>query len=118
MIIKTPNRNGSIIESFKLIWPYFENYRGRLLFSLFLVSLQVITNVLEPFIFGLIITEIASNVLDMINGVPGAGLNYSYIYTVVAIYFIRGLVNQASGFGSNYYMTEAVQNMTFDLRKD
>lgn len=118
MIIKPPNRNGSIIESVKLIWPYFENYRGRLLFSLFLVSLQVITNVLEPFIFGLIITEIASNVLDMINGVPGAGLNYSYIYTVVAIYFIRGLVNQASGFGSNYYMTEAVQNMTFDLRKD
>ena len=67
--------------------------------------------------FGLIITEISSNVLDMIKGIPGAGLNYSYIYMVIAIYIIRGLINQSSSFGAHYYMTEAVQNMTFDLRK-
>lgn len=110
--------NQSIIESFRRIWPYMKNYKGRLFTSLFLVFLQVITNVLEPFIFGLIITEISSNVLDMINGVAGAGLNYSYVYMMIAIYFVRGLVNQVSAFGSNYFMTEAVQTMTFDLRTD
>lgn len=106
----------SMIESFKRIWPFLKNYKGRLFISLFLVFTQVITNVLEPFIFGLIITEISMNVLDMINGIPGAGLNYSYIFTIIVIYFIRGLINQASAFGSNYFMAEAVQNMTFDLR--
>lgn len=111
------NTNESIFKSFKRIWPYFENYRGRLFFALFLVFIQVVTNVLEPFVFGLIITEISSNVLDMING-TGTGLNYSYIYTVLIIYFVRGLLNQASVFGANYFMTEAVQNMTFDLRKE
>lgn len=108
----------SMLKSFKRIWPYLKNYKGRVFLSLFLVFTQVITNVLEPFIFGLIITEISSNVIDMIRGVPAAGLNYSYIYTVIIIYFVRGLINQASGFGSNYFMTEAVQNMTFDLRSD
>src|SRR5699024_8031422 len=107
-----------MLKSFKRIWPYLKDYEGRVVLSLFLVFTQVITNVLEPFIFGLIITEISSNVIDMIRGVPAAGLNYSYIYTVIIIYFVRGLINQASGFGSNYFMTEAVQNMTFDLRSD
>lgn len=111
-------REVSIIESFQRMWPYLSQYKGRLFFSLFLVFLQVITNVLEPFIFGLIITEIGSNVIDMVNNVPGAGLNYTYIYTVLVIYFVRGLINHGSAFGSNFYMTEAVQNMTFDLRKD
>ncbi len=111
------NTNESVFKSFKRIWPYFENYRGRLFFALFLVLVQVVTNVLEPFVFGLIITEISSNVLDMING-TGTGLNYSYIYTVLIIYFVRGLLNQVSVFGANYFMTEAVQNMTFDLRKE
>lgn len=111
-------RDASIIESFQRIWPYLNQYKGRLFFSLFLVILQVITNVLEPFIFGLIITEIGFNVMDMMNGVQGAGLNYSYIYTVLVIYFIRGLINHGSTFGSNYFMTEAVQNMTYDLRTE
>lgn len=114
----TELRSDSIFESFKRIWPYMYNYKGRLFFSLFLVFLQVVTNVLEPFIFGLIITEISSNVIDMTSGVAGAGLNYSYIYKMILIYIIRGLINHSSAFGSNYYMTEAVQKMTFDLRAD
>lgn len=114
----TELRSDSIFKSFKRIWPYMYNYKGRLFFSLFLVFLQVITNVLEPFIFGLIITEISSNVIDMASGVAGAGLNYSYIYKMILVYIIRGLINHSSAFGSNYYMTEAVQKMTFDLRTD
>lgn len=111
-------KDASIIESFQRIWPYLHLYKGKLFFSLFLVFLQVITNVLEPFIFGLIITEVSSNVIDMINDVPGAGINYSYIYMIIAIYFVRGLINHGSAFGSNYYMTEAVQSMTYDIRRD
>ncbi len=106
----------SIYSSFLRIWPFLKQYKGRLFGALFLVALQVVANVLEPFIFGLIITEISANILDMINGVPGAGLNYNYIYTMLIIYFIRGLVGQVSTYGSTYFMTEAVQQMTYDLR--
>ena len=106
----------SIYTSFLRIWPFLRQYKLRLFGSLFLVVLQVISNVLEPFIFGLIITEISANLIEMFNGNPGAGLNYRYIYTMLVIYFIRGVVGQVSTYGSTYFMTEAVQQMTYDLR--
>ncbi|HZK47958.1 MAG TPA: ABC transporter ATP-binding protein, partial [Atopostipes sp.] len=112
---KTPD-NISLFKSYARIWPYIRDYKASMFGALFLVTLQVIANVLEPFIFGLIITEITANVIEMVKGIPGAGLNYSYIYTMLIIYFIRGVVGQLSTFGSTYLMTEAVQNMTFDLR--
>ncbi len=108
--------NTSIFKSFSRIWPYLKDYKLQVFSSLFLVVLQVISNVLEPFIFGLIITEITKNVIGIINNVPGAGLNYSYIYLMLVIYFVRGIIGQLSGYGSNYLMTEAVQSMVFDLR--
>lgn len=112
---KNPD-NISLFKSFTRIWPYIRDYKASMFGALFLVVLQVIANVLEPFIFGLIITEITANVIEMVKGIPGAGLNYSYIYTMLIIYFVRGVVGQLSTFGSTYLMTEAVQNMTFDLR--
>lgn len=108
--------NISLFKSFARIWPYIRDYKARIFGALFLVVLQVLANVLEPFIFGLIITEITANVIEMINDVPGAGLNYSYIYLMLIIYLVRGIIGQVSTFGSTYLMTEAVQNMTFDLR--
>lgn len=110
------NNNISLFKSFARIWPYIREYKARIFGALFLVVLQVLANVLEPFFFGLIITEITANVIEMINDVPGAGLNYSYIYLMLIIYFVRGIIGQVSTFGSTYLMTEAVQNMTFDLR--
>lgn len=110
------DNNTSIFESLTRIWPFLSKYKGRIFTSLFLIVLQVIANVLEPFIFGLIITEITMNVIDMVRQIPGAGLNYSYIYMILVIYFLRGIIGQLSGFGSTYFMTQAVQNMTFDLR--
>lgn len=112
---KTPD-NISLFKSYARIWPYIRDYKASMFGALFLVTLQVIANVLEPFIFGLIITEITANVIEMVKGIPGAGLNYSYIYTMLIIYFVRGVVGQLSTYGSTYLMTEAVQNMTFDLR--
>lgn len=112
---KNPD-NISLFKSFTRIWPYIRDYKASMFGALFLVVLQVIANVLEPFIFGLIITEITANVIEMVKGIPGTGLNYSYIYTMLIIYFVRGVVGQLSTFGSTYLMTEAVQNMTFDLR--
>ena len=108
--------NVSFVDSFSRIWPYIRNYKGRIFGALFLVVLQVLANVLEPFIFGLIITEITNNVIDIFNGTPDAGLNYSYIYMMLVIYFIRGVIGQFSAYGSTFLMTEAVQSMTFDLR--
>ena len=51
------------------------------LFSLpvFLKIVSVIMSVIEPFVLGLAITELTSNLLAMANGVAGAGINASAI---------------------------------------
>lgn len=106
------------MDAFKKIWPYFKPYRRELFTGLFLQVLSVIASVVEPFIFGLILTELASNVQDMIQGVEGAGINYQGIFTILIIYVIRGLIFHTSTFGANYFVTEAVQKMIYDLRAD
>lgn len=105
-----------MVNSFKAIWPFFKPYRFKLWASIFCVVVSVIMNVLEPFVLGIAITELTQNVLDMSRGVQGAGVNYSYIFWILVLYFIRGGFNQVATYGSNYFITQAVQAMTRDLR--
>lgn len=100
------------------IWRYLRHYKGSLFLSFFMVFLSVAMTVIEPFMLGLAITELSSNLIEMARGVEGAGINYDYIFWVLVLYTLRGLVNQFTTFGSNYYITIAVQNMVRDLRND
>lgn len=100
------------------VWPYLKTYRKQFYLGIFLQILAVIATVVEPFMFGLILTELASNVADMIQGVAGAGINYERILSLLVIYVIRGLVFHTSTFGANFFITESIQYMTYDLRQD
>ena len=57
-------------------------------------------SVIEPFVLGLAITELTSNLLAMANGVAGAGINTSYIAVILVIYLLRGLLYEL---GSYYF---------------
>jgi len=100
------------------IWRYLRHYKGSLFLSFFMVFLSVAMTVIEPFMLGLAITELSSNLIEMSRGVEGADINYDYIFWVLVLYTLRGLVNQFSTFGSNYFITIAVQNMVRNLRND
>jgi len=75
-------------------------------------------SVIEPFVLGLAITELTSNLLDMAKGVAGAGLNTSYIAIILVIYLLRGVLYELGSYYSNYFMTNAVQSMIQDLRRE
>ncbi|MGO4937215.1 ABC transporter ATP-binding protein [Fundicoccus sp. Sow4_H7] len=109
------NSNSGLISK---VWQYMKPYKVSLFISIFLTFIQVITSVIEPFVLGLVITEITNNVVAMVQEVEGAGINYSYIFMMLIFYLIRGWINQASTYGANYYITEAVQKMIRDLRID
>lgn len=100
------------------IWRYLRHYKWSLFLSFFMVLISVVMTVIEPFMLGLAITELTSNILDITRGVEGAAINYQYIFWVLVLYTLRGLVNQFTTFGSNYFITVAVQNMIRDLRND
>ena len=105
-------------HAFKRLWSYLKRYQGAVYCAIFLKSLAAIMNVLEPFVLGLIITELTKNLLDMAKGVAGAHINVEYIVWVLGIYAFRALVYEIGAYGSNYFMTKAVQKSIRDLRHD
>lgn len=106
-----------IIE-LRRVWPYIKTYSGQFYIGIAMILLVVITSGLEPFILGLAITEIGRNVVDMIEGVPGAGINYPYVIRIMAIYGIRGLLNMAGRYFATFFISGVVQKAMFDLRND
>ena len=105
-------------SSLARLWSYLKAYRFSVFFAVFLKVLSVVMSVLEPFVLGLAITELTKNILDMTNGLAGAGINTGYIGTVLIIYLFRGLLYELGSYYSNYFMTNAVQSMTQDLRNE
>lgn len=105
-------------SSLARLWSYLKAYRFSVFFAVFLKILSVVMSVLEPFVLGLAITELTKNFLDMANGLAGARINTGYIGTVLIIYLFRGLLYELGSYYSNYFMTNAVQSMTQDLRNE
>ena len=105
-------------SSLARLWSYLKAYRFSVFFAVFLKIVSVIMSVIEPFILGLAITELTSNLLAMANGVAGAGINTSYIAVILVIYLLRGLLYELGSYYSNYFMTNAVQSMIQDLRNE
>lgn len=105
-------------SSLARLWSYLKAYRFSVFFAVFLKVLSVVMSVLEPFVLGIAITELTKNLLDMANGLAGAGINTGYIGTVLIIYLFRGLLYELGSYYSNYFMTNAVQSMTQDLRNE
>lgn len=106
-----------IIE-LRRVWPYVKKYKGQFFLGILMIILVAVTAGLEPFVLGLAITEIGSNVVDMVNKVPGAGINYSYVYRVMLFYGIRGLFNMVGRYFSTFFISGVVQRSMYDLRND
>lgn len=105
-------------SSLARLWSYLKAYRFSVFFAVFLKILSVVMSVLEPFVLGLAITELTKNLLDMAKGLSGASINTGYIGTVLIIYLFRGFLYELGSYYSNYFMTNAVQSMTQDLRNE
>lgn len=106
------------LKTFGNLWKYLKKYTKELILAMILLVINTLMTVIEPFVLGLAITEVTQNVVDMARGVEGAGINYEYIIMILIVYVIRGFIVQGSNYGSNVFVTVAVQNMTRDLRED
>ena len=106
-----------IIE-LRRVWPYLKNYKGQFFMGIAMILLIVITGGLEPFILGFAITEIGNNIVDIVQGVPGATMNYPYIIRIMLIYGARGLLNMVGRYFTTYFISGVVQKSMFDLRND
>lgn len=106
-----------IIE-LRRVWPYIKNYKGQFTIGILMILLAVVTAALEPFVLGIAITEIGNNVVDIVQGVPGAGINYPFILRIMVIYGIRAALNMVGRYFSTFFISGVVQKSMFDLRND
>ena len=103
---------------FKRLWGYMSPYKVRFILAMLATVVAMVANAIEPFIFGLAITELSNNVVEIIQGVPGAGVNFEYIGQVLILYFFRGLSYILGTYFSNVLMADVVQSSIYDLRSD
>lgn len=103
---------------FQRIWRYLAVYKLSIFLAIFLKMVSAVMNALEPFVLGLVITELTTNLLDMAQGVEGAGINVPYIAFLLLVYAVRALFYEIGSYGSNYFMTKGVQEAIRDLRQE
>lgn len=105
------------VSSIKRLLPYMKPYGLSYFWAILLTIVSDIASVLEPFIWGLALTEISRGSVAILQKVPGASLNYPYIGWILVIYFFRGLTYQVSSYLANVAITNAVQGTIRDLRQ-
>ncbi|MBG9982946.1 ABC transporter ATP-binding protein [Aerococcaceae bacterium DSM 111020] len=93
-------------------------YKVKFILAMIATVLAMISSAIEPFVFGLAITELTSNVVAIAQDVPGAAINYPYIRNVLIFYFIRGMFYHFGTYASQAWMADVVQSSIFDLRQD
>ncbi len=93
-------------------------YKMKFIFAMIATVLAMVSSAIEPFVFGLAITELTNNVMAIAQDVPGAAINYAYIRNVLIFYFIRGMFYHVGTYASQAFMADVVQSSIFDLRQD
>ncbi|UUV98631.1 ABC transporter ATP-binding protein [Vagococcus luciliae] len=96
----------------KRLYQYISPYKFSFIGALFLAVIAVVMNALMPFVTGLPTTRIAQNVKN------GESLDFNYIFNVLIVLFIIGLVYSLSSFFAQWFMTQVVQRSMKDLRTD
>lgn len=100
------------LKSFKRLYTYISPYKGSFFLALLLTILGVVMNGLLPYVTGLPTTRIAANLKR------GEGLDFSYIWQILVVIFLIGLIYSVASFFAQLCMTNVVQHSMRDLRKD
>ncbi|AFS78832.1 ABC transporter ATP-binding protein [Gottschalkia acidurici 9a] len=106
------------IKNLKRLYIYIKPYKIHFIIALLMTLIASIANGVIPLIIGLGITEMSSNVADIVKGVEGATINYKYIGGIIGAFLGIGIITQISQYLSIAFMTNVVQNSMKDLRRD
>ncbi|WP_019777317.1 ABC transporter ATP-binding protein [Streptococcus sobrinus] len=97
---------------FLRLWDYLKHYQSTLYLAVFLKIVAAVASVIEPFILGLMVTELTSSLM------AGRPIDGQKILFLIIVYIIRGLLSEIGSYGSNFFMTRTVQRSIHDLRHD
>lgn len=102
----------------KKLYPYIKPY-----LKLFIVAILLTIGYsgflsAAPMVEGLITTRLKDDVVDIANKVPGAAISFPYILRILKILLAIYIGNVLCSYGTQYFLTNAIQNTMRDLRND
>lgn len=71
-----------------------------------------------PMVEGLITTRLKDDIVNIANKVPGASISFPYVIKILKLLLAIYIGNILSNFGSQYFLTNGIQNTMRDLRND
>lgn len=103
-------------ETIKKIAPFVKPYRISFVGAVIFIIIAVIFTSLSPVIEGLILTQLKTDSINIMNKVPGASVNFAYIIRVLAVLAFIYIFSAGSTYTASFLLTNAIQNTMRDLR--
>ena len=97
---------------------YLKSYKIRLLTVLIAAILSTIFTILGPKILGKATTKIFEGVSLKMAGVPGAGIDFGYIFRIVSILIGLYLISSLFSFIQQFVMASVAQRTVYQLREE
>lgn len=95
---------------------FLKPYWLALILGVLFTVVSCVANAVAPMTEGLITTRLVKDAADIAGGVPGAGVDFGYILTVMAVLACIYLSNSGFLCAANFMITNAIQNSMKDLR--
>lgn len=102
----------------KKLYPYIKPYLNCFIVAILLTIGYSGFLSAAPLVEGLITTRLKDDVVDIANKVPGAAISFSYIVRILKILLAIYFGNVLCSYGSQYFLTNGIQNSMRDLRND
>ncbi len=98
------------------ISPYIKPYKAYFIWAILLIVAATVCNALSPAIEGLIITQLTNDSFDIVKGIAGASVNFTYVIRVLIFLGTVYTINAVANYGASYLLTNGIQNTIRDLR--
>ncbi|AWB46337.1 ABC transporter [Paenibacillus sp. CAA11] len=102
----------------KRLMQYLKPHRFKLLIVFITAILSTIFNIYSPKVLGRATTKLFEGVMAKINHVPGAHIDFEYIWQIAVQLIILYVVSAVFAYAQQYLMAGVAQTTVYQLRKD
>lgn len=97
---------------------YLKPHQIRLYAVLILAALSTAFSIVSPKIMGKATTELFEGMMTKYKGIPGAGVDFSYIAYILFVLGVLYLISAVFSYLQQYIMVDVAQNTVFQMRSD
>ncbi|TVX89628.1 ABC transporter ATP-binding protein [Paenibacillus agilis] len=96
---------------------YLKPSRTSLIIVFFMAILGTLFSIVSPKIMGKATTKLFEGLMNMMNGVPGAGIDFGYIWNILMILVVLYVFSALFMYVQQYVMAGIAQRVVYDLRE-